>query len=279
MEEIKENDVVVSLSNQRTNSSQCEIKKGYINKAHNVGGPLIWFNETTSGAGAYHINNFRLATKEECKLFKEKGAHVLNQEYKIGDYVVCIGDVNKSKSFLSSSGWNKNLCFEVIKITNTDKGTQILWGGIDGCGVYEDQVRLATAEEKAKQPKKGENYYVYIKYGITQKSYEYKAGDWVMMTEDYVGEHVKKGCIYRLIRKQSEDSKCWIVDHQGANSFLAPFERMFRLAKPHEIHPDNSLSSLPELVKVVGIVNNVPHQEPKILRKNKKKRKLVIVNQ
>ena len=388
MEEIKKNDVVVSLKTQRTSSSYCEIEEGYINKAHNISfeSNVIWFNETPDGLGSYPIENFRLATEEECKLFEEKGAHVLNmspslegrwlkalkngpqctnfligeyaliksgsgncvtldrkgyianlnreddwelmpegfispvekEKYKEGDYVVCIGEENMSKLGVESSGWEKNLCFVVKRITTSLEDTQILWEAKDGSGVYEDQVRMATKEEGDEHRKQGKNYDVTSIIKSSQKSSEYKAGDWVMMTEDYVEKNVKKGCIYRLIRRQTVDSSCWVVDHEGPDSFLAPYEHMFRLAEPHEIHPGNSAtplvfttsgndaflntstwhhhnveryryssgfdlydspSPLPELVKVVGVVNNVPHQEPKILRKNKKKRKLVIVNQ
>jgi len=62
---------------------------------------------------------------------------------------------------------------------------------------------------------------------IEYESSMYKAGDWVMMIQDYV--NLKVGEVYQLIKKQRSSNSCWIVNH-CKHPYLAPFERNFRLA-------------------------------------------------
>ena len=90
---------------------------------------------------------------------------------------------------------------------------------------------------------------------------EYKAGDWVMMIQDYV--NLKVGEVYQLIEKQGLGSSCWIVNH-CEHPYLAPFERNFRLAEPHEIPKDNIAADMdesqPESKFNVGDVVNINNQ-------------------
>jgi hypothetical protein len=90
---------------------------------------------------------------------------------------------------------------------------------------------------------------------------EYKAGDWVVMIQDYV--NLKVGEVYQLIEKQGLGSSCWIVNH-CEHPYLAPFERNFRLAEPHEIPAqiDSALieESQPESKFNVGDVVNINDQ-------------------
>jgi hypothetical protein len=89
----------------------------------------------------------------------------------------------------------------------------------------------------------------------------YKAGDWVMMIQDYV--NLKVGEVYQLIKKQGLGSSCWIVNH-CEHPYLAPFERNFRLAEPHEIPAqiDSAIieESIPESKFYVGHVVNINDQ-------------------
>ena len=96
---------------------------------------------------------------------------------------------------------------------------------------------------------------------IEYESSMYKAGDWVMMIQDYV--NLKVGEVYQLIKKQGLGSSCWIVNH-CEYPYLAPFERNFRLAEPHEIPKVDIAADMdepqPESKFYVGHVVNINDQ-------------------
>lgn len=64
-------------------------------------------------------------------------------EFKIGDFVVCIGESNECHRGISS-GWKKDL---IYKITPTNTNDICKFGGVHGNGVYIESLRLATEEE------------------------------------------------------------------------------------------------------------------------------------
>jgi hypothetical protein len=398
MEEIKENDVVVSLRTQRTSSSYCEIQEGYINKAHNISleSNVIWFNETAPGEGAYEIKHFRLATEKECKLFEEKGPHILSHTssedlagryvkalkdqaqctyFKKGEYALIrsgkpnaiilepfgfVADLYKEDCWvLMSEGFDPNAnafpacrfnVGDVVDLNNlgyqyTDMGRNAnnphyTWAVISNCNIRSTHRTGCMIEDKVYSPTMDVWWYKFshtgnwiseggltlsIKASDTSVKSNYKVGDWVVMTEDYAGELIK-GKVFQIVNRQG--GICWVINHSD-KPYLAPYERLFRMAEPHEIptavtpdietspllygvvsrttsgttsgtsnlylngelHPCSlptswtqvaSLSStlFQEIPKaILNNVNNVPHQEPKILRQKTKKRKLVIVNQ
>jgi hypothetical protein len=97
---------------------------------------------------------------------------------------------------------------------------------------------------------------------IEYESSMYKAGDWVVMIQNYV--NLKVGEVYQLIKKQIIDGSCWVVNHCEENPYLAPYERNFRLAEPHEIPKVDIAADMdesqPESKFYVGHVVNINDQ-------------------
>lgn len=366
MEKINKNDIVVSKVDQHTETGLCFISKNYISKAEYMDNEHLWFKETISGHGAYFIKHFRPATQEECRLFEEKGPHILSNtfsedltgrylkalidrpqctsyqkgEYALirkgnfglaildrlhysanpdqtdwwelmpegftppipgttdlaGRYVRALKDSPECTNFktgeyaLIKSGKPNRItldrlsytadvyregCWELmpegfippsiksigltvipdsgcfygtkeqmksfgISLTKRPTSNSVLDVLLDeGVGVGWNSVSQWWLKTKGS----GKKEYTYdeLKSFISIEKVEkkeetkYSPGDWVMMLTEYNSDHVKKGCVYRLIKPQIEGGSCWVVDHKGPDSFLAPYEIMFRMAEPHEI--------------------------------------------
>jgi hypothetical protein len=72
---------------------------------------------------------------------------------------------------------------------------------------------------------------------LSAKEEEFKVGDWVTMTDNYCGL-LTEGCVYQILKRQSEGEKYWILDHERSgqkSSYLAPKESQFRKATLEEI--------------------------------------------
>ena len=457
MERINKSDIVVSKLDQHTETGLCFISKNYISKAEYMDNEHLWFKETISGHGAYFIKDFRLATDGECRLFEEKGPHILSDtssedlagryikalkshpqstnyekgEYALirkgnfglaildrlhysanpdqtdlwelmpegftpptpgttdlaGRYVKALKDSPECTNFktgeyaLIKSGKPNRITLDRLSYT-ADVYREGCWelmpeGFIppsveapaltvipdSGCFYGTKEQTLAFAETLSKRPLsesvfetssdksvgigwnslsqwwlktkasfKKEYTYAELRPFISidnkeekvekKKKTKYSPGDWVVMLEGYGG--LQEGLVYRIVKNQLADSCCWVLDHNGPESYLAPFDTYFRMAEPHEIPKpitdDFSENTLVECAKfayeqafkscgepgiylggvdpyqitaipfsgsitatsssfkpLVVKVNNVPHQEPKILRQKTKKRKLIIV--
>jgi len=127
-------------------------------------------------------------------------------QFKIGDVVVVVSNdedtLCNDKDFYSIG--------KIGKITNIVCN----WGVIDNHNdaITTNQLRLATAEEI--------------------KQISFKPGDWITMLSEYCNE-VLKDKTFKLVNFQG--GSCWVVDHCGKDSYLAPFTSQFRLATEEEI--------------------------------------------
>lgn len=85
-----------------------------------------------------------------------------------------------------------------------------------------------------------------------------KAGDWVVLMEDYASI-LKKGQVYKILKPQDGTSRCFVVDHHGLGkkSYLAPFLSSLRKALPYEIPTEDTLIEYSK--------NNYQDKDPKTL--------------
>jgi len=67
---------------------------------------------------------------------------------------------------------------------------------------------------------------------LYEKEREYQVGDWITMLSEYCNE-VPKDKTFKLVNFQG--GSCWVVEHDGEDSYLAPFTSQFRLATKEEI--------------------------------------------
>lgn len=74
-----------------------------------------------------------------------------------------------------------------------------------------------------------------------KKKYEkvtLKAGDWVKLKENY-GSELKAGMVFQIVKPQTEDCYCYIIDHVAFgihdSNYLAPFEYALTPATPEEV--------------------------------------------
>lgn len=72
------------------------------------------------------------------------------REFKIGDEVICIENPNRKKKSDNNKGygfgWQLGFKFRILCMNGNFP--RLLWKGLDGCGVYEDCVRLVEDTQK-----------------------------------------------------------------------------------------------------------------------------------
>jgi len=196
---------------------------------------------------------------------------IVKAEYKIGDYVVCIGDENKSTCGSKAAGWEKNLCFVVKNITAHFSSLKILWEGKNTCGVYEDQVRMATQEEANECKIHGGLYTVKTKESQMDKWLkETKAKN--MSLEDLTA-YIEGGytCpfkeIYSLLEGNGRDQKAEILYNKWYP------EKIISTGKS-----DYVIGIDPYEQKEEKEILPIKHQAPVIMVKKKNTSKLIIIN-
>lgn len=83
-------------------------------------------------------------------------------KFKTGDIVVCLPEPNKNPGnadIKGGAGYASNLCFKATSIHDIST-SQVLWGGIDACGVYSNSLRYATQKEIDEYNKLNKSYYI-----------------------------------------------------------------------------------------------------------------------
>jgi len=61
-------------------------------------------------------------------------------KFKVGDKVRCIDGPTKG------AGWKKGLTFIVTRTSPRGSAKSIYWGGVNGCGVYQDSIELVNTD-------------------------------------------------------------------------------------------------------------------------------------
>lgn len=98
---------------------------------------------------------------------KEEALKSFKQEFKAGDYIVCLDkpstsypkeDNNGTYGGASGgAGYKANFCYEIKRVSKL-YGFNVLWGGNNNNGIYYTSVRYATKEEIAEYDRLGKPY-------------------------------------------------------------------------------------------------------------------------
>lgn len=279
MEKINKNDIVVSKVDQHTETGLCFISKNYISKAEYMDDEHLWFKETISGHGAYFIKHFRPATQEECRLFEEKGPHILSNTFSedlTGRYLKALIDRPQCTSYQKG----EYACitkgnFGLVNLDRLDYSAnpdQTDWWELMPEGFIPPVKNPVSSmddilQEAIRKYPIGTKIIPLHHDGSSFQS-EYK----VKRIASICGEGIEasEGYIYRegnwakiVIDSSNPCGEIYLSSSSGTSFF-----RQCNIT-------DTVYSSPVQLV--TNKVNNVSHQEPKILRKKTKKRKFIIV--